>query len=153
MYCGTTQKVAIHDDVRRYRRETCRSAINPRGILWSHRELKLLFGVVWLGGRVQFRSAEPPVRHAVFRRSWRLRWSVVGAAILLTSCAPAGVLDPQGPIASAERLLLINSTAIMLVVVIPVIVATLDLRSYGLVMVRAVRLICLRPRVLLGSGS
>jgi cytochrome o ubiquinol oxidase subunit 2 len=34
-------------------------------------------------------------------------------------------LDPQGPIAWAERLLLINSTAIMLVVVIPVIVATL----------------------------
>jgi cytochrome o ubiquinol oxidase subunit II len=34
-------------------------------------------------------------------------------------------LDPQGPIASAERLLLINSTAIMLVVVVPVIVATL----------------------------
>jgi cytochrome o ubiquinol oxidase subunit 2 len=34
-------------------------------------------------------------------------------------------LDPQGPIASAERLLLVNSTAIMLVVVIPVIVATL----------------------------
>jgi cytochrome o ubiquinol oxidase subunit 2 len=36
-----------------------------------------------------------------------------------------GVLDPKGPIASAERLLLINSTEIMLVVVIPVIVATL----------------------------
>jgi cytochrome o ubiquinol oxidase subunit II len=36
-----------------------------------------------------------------------------------------GVLDPQGPIASAERLLLINSTAIMLVVVVPVILATL----------------------------
>jgi len=35
------------------------------------------------------------------------------------------VLDPQGPIASAERLLLINSTAIMLVVVIPVILVTL----------------------------
>jgi cytochrome o ubiquinol oxidase subunit 2 len=34
-------------------------------------------------------------------------------------------LDPQGPIASAERLLLINSTAIMLVVVVPVILATL----------------------------
>jgi len=34
-------------------------------------------------------------------------------------------LDPQGPIASAQRLLLINSTAIMLVVVVPVIVATL----------------------------
>jgi len=49
----------------------------------------------------------------------------VGAAILLASCKPAGVLDPQGPIASAERLLLINSTAIMLVVVIPVVIATL----------------------------
>jgi cytochrome o ubiquinol oxidase subunit 2 len=52
-------------------------------------------------------------------------WSAVGAAVLLASCKPAGVLDPQGPIASAERLLLINSTAIMLVVVIPVILATL----------------------------
>jgi cytochrome o ubiquinol oxidase subunit II len=46
------------------------------------------------------------------------------AAIALGGCSQ-GVLDPQGPIASAQRLLLINSTAIMLVVVIPVIVATL----------------------------
>src|SRR6266403_5030458 len=36
-----------------------------------------------------------------------------------------GVLDPQGPIASAERLILLNSTTIMLVVVVPVIVLTL----------------------------
>jgi cytochrome o ubiquinol oxidase subunit 2 len=42
----------------------------------------------------------------------------------LTGCS-GGILEPKGPIASAERLLLINSTAIMLVVVIPVIVATL----------------------------
>src|SRR6201984_2811154 len=48
---------------------------------------------------------------------------LAGAAFLLASCQ--GLLEPQGPIASAERLLLINSTAIMLVVVIPVIVATL----------------------------
>jgi cytochrome o ubiquinol oxidase subunit II len=48
---------------------------------------------------------------------------LVGASLPLASCQ--GVLDPQGPIASAERLLLINSTAIMLVVVVPVIVATL----------------------------
>src|SRR6516225_3088785 len=68
------------------------------------------------------RTAGPPCR---FRRSRELRWGVVAAAVLLSSCAPAGVLDPQGPIASAERLLLINSTSIMLVVVIPVIVATL----------------------------
>ena len=45
--------------------------------------------------------------------------------MLAASCQPAGVLDPQGPIASAQRLLLINSTAIMLVVVVPVILATL----------------------------
>jgi cytochrome o ubiquinol oxidase subunit II len=58
----------------------------------------------------------PGVRH------WPV---VVCAAISVASCQPAGILDPQGPIASAERLLLINSTAIMLVVVVPVIVATL----------------------------
>jgi cytochrome o ubiquinol oxidase subunit II len=43
---------------------------------------------------------------------------------LLSGCS-GGILEPQGPIASAQRLLLIDSTAIMLVVVIPVIVATL----------------------------
>jgi cytochrome o ubiquinol oxidase subunit 2 len=52
-----------------------------------------------------------------------LRWLLVAAVLPLASCQ--GVLDPQGPIASAERLLLINSTSIMLVVVIPVILATL----------------------------
>jgi cytochrome o ubiquinol oxidase subunit II len=47
------------------------------------------------------------------------------AVCLLASCRSAGVLDPQGPISSAERLILINATAIMLVVVLPVIVLTL----------------------------
>ena len=59
------------------------------------------------------------------RRSGLLRWPVVCAAVLLASCQQAGVLDPQGPIASAQLLLLINSTEIMLVVVVPVILATL----------------------------
>jgi cytochrome o ubiquinol oxidase subunit II len=64
--------------------------------------------------------------HALGRlRTYRLRWPVVVAALSLASCKPAGVLDPQGPIASAEWLLLFDSTAIMLVVVIPVIVGTL----------------------------
>ena len=35
------------------------------------------------------------------------------------------MLDPQGPVAWAERLILLNATAIMLVVVVPVIVLTL----------------------------
>src|SRR5882757_3827353 len=47
------------------------------------------------------------------------------AACLTGSCRGAGVLDPQGPIASAERLILLNATAIMLVVVVPVIILTL----------------------------
>jgi cytochrome o ubiquinol oxidase subunit II len=55
----------------------------------------------------------------------RLRWLAVGAGGLLASCQPAGVLDPRGPIADQERLLLFNATAIMLVVVVPVILATL----------------------------
>jgi len=57
-----------------------------------------------------------------------MRYSVLAlvsfGAATLGGCS-GGVLDPKGPIASAERLLLINSTAIMLVVVVPVILATL----------------------------
>jgi cytochrome o ubiquinol oxidase subunit 2 len=53
-----------------------------------------------------------------------------GFAALIAVCRVdpsrgAGVLDPQGPIAGAERLILLNATAIMLVVVVPVIVLTL----------------------------
>src|SRR5262249_41018019 len=47
------------------------------------------------------------------------------AGITVLAGCSEGVLDPKGPIASAERLLMINSTAIMLVVVVPVILATL----------------------------
>jgi cytochrome o ubiquinol oxidase subunit 2 len=46
------------------------------------------------------------------------------ALSLLSGCQRAGVLDPQGPIAGAERLILLNATGIMLVVVVPVIVLT-----------------------------
>ena len=60
------------------------------------------------------------------RRERVFAWLVIcTAAPLLAACSRAGVLDPQGPIAAAERLLLINSTEIMLVVIVPVILATL----------------------------
>jgi cytochrome o ubiquinol oxidase subunit 2 len=36
-----------------------------------------------------------------------------------------GVLDPQGPIGAAERLIMVNATVVMLAVIIPVIVLTL----------------------------
>jgi cytochrome o ubiquinol oxidase subunit 2 len=52
-------------------------------------------------------------------------FGALAAACLLASCRGAGVLDPQGPVASAERLILLNATAIMLVVVVPVIVLTI----------------------------
>src|SRR6266851_1279140 len=54
-----------------------------------------------------------------------LRAAALAAVLPLAACSNAGVLDPQGPIAEAERLLLVNSTAIMLVVVVPVVLATL----------------------------
>src|SRR5438128_1073086 len=64
-------------------------------------------------------------RHCRFGRQSVRGWLVLCAALSVASCQQTGILDPQGPIASAERLLLINSTAIMLVVVVPVILATL----------------------------
>lgn len=71
----------------------------------------------------------PPISSSagrcVFLRLPLAHCLVVLAALMLTSCQRGGLLDPQGPIASAQRLLLINSTAIMLVVVAPVILATL----------------------------
>src|SRR5215813_8961425 len=48
---------------------------------------------------------------------------LIGAAAL-GGCSE-GVLDPKGPIASAERLIMFNSTGIMLAIVIPTIFATL----------------------------
>jgi cytochrome o ubiquinol oxidase subunit 2 len=54
-----------------------------------------------------------------------LRLLVVAcAAALLASCGQQGILDPQGPIASAQLLLLTNATEIMLVIVVPVILAS-----------------------------
>jgi cytochrome o ubiquinol oxidase subunit II len=65
----------------------------------------------------------PNARGGPRRPIWRFS-AVVCAAALLASCAQQGVLDPQGPIASAQLLLLKNATEIMLVVVVPVILAS-----------------------------
>jgi cytochrome o ubiquinol oxidase subunit 2 len=55
----------------------------------------------------------------------RLRAIVMTGAAMLTASCHEGVLDPHGPVGNAERVILYNSTAIMLAVVIPVIVLTL----------------------------
>jgi cytochrome o ubiquinol oxidase subunit 2 len=70
----------------------------------------------------------PPPHDRSRKSERRLRSRIFAgpvAACLVASCRQAGVLDPQGPVASAERLILFNATAIMLVVVLPVIVLTL----------------------------
>jgi cytochrome o ubiquinol oxidase subunit II len=53
------------------------------------------------------------------------RTSIGVLALVLPLAGCGGVLDPHGPIGNSERLILIDSVAIMLVIVIPVIVATL----------------------------
>jgi cytochrome o ubiquinol oxidase subunit II len=49
---------------------------------------------------------------------------VLTGAAILGGCSE-GVLDPKGPIAAADRQILLNSLGIMLAIVIPVILATL----------------------------
>jgi cytochrome o ubiquinol oxidase subunit II len=58
-------------------------------------------------------------------RSNALLLTGLAATCLVAPCRGQGVLDPQGPVAAAERLILLNASAIMLVVVVPVIVLTL----------------------------
>ncbi len=62
-----------------------------------------------------------------FARAARRLPGIFGNALLaagLTGCS-TGLLDPHGPIGRQEKLILIDSTAIMLAIVIPVIIATL----------------------------
>lgn len=47
------------------------------------------------------------------------------AGAMLTGCAPRGLLDPVGPVANAEKQILINSTAIMLAIIVPTMIATI----------------------------
>ena len=74
--------------------------------------------------RAFYCRASNPLDGSRFRVVSRLLF-VCAAVVLLSSCRMAGVLDPQGPIAAQELLLLINTTEIMLVVVVPVILMAL----------------------------
>src|SRR3954470_16314712 len=51
------------------------------------------------------------------------RAGLAGAALLTAGCS-RGLMDPVGPVASAEKTILINSTAIMLAIIIPTMIAT-----------------------------
>jgi cytochrome o ubiquinol oxidase subunit 2 len=52
-----------------------------------------------------------------------LRLATAAPLFLLTACN-RGVLDPVGPIAAQEKQILINSTAIMLAIIVPTMIAT-----------------------------
>ena len=53
----------------------------------------------------------------------RVRASLIAAVSLLTAGC-GGILDPVGPVGAQEKQILLNSTAIMLAIIIPVIIAT-----------------------------
>jgi cytochrome o ubiquinol oxidase subunit II len=75
-----------------------------------------------LNGRKPLQTAIGALR---LRPRMRRGLAMMMAAGFAASSRAEGVLDPQGPIAAAERTLLLNATTIMLVVVAPVIVMTL----------------------------
>ena len=54
-----------------------------------------------------------------------LRVGHAAGASLLTIGCNRGIMNPVGPVGSAEKLILINSTAIMLAIIMPVIIATI----------------------------
>ncbi len=65
-----------------------------------------------------------PLRHLRSVNARAARCAVFIAPIALTACQPA-VLDPRGTVGIAEKMILIDSLAIMLAIVIPTIAATL----------------------------
>ena len=60
-----------------------------------------------------------------FRREPICRLAIAAGALLLTSGCNRGILDPVGPVGAAEKTILINSTAIMLAIIIPTMIATI----------------------------
>ena len=57
------------------------------------------------------------------RRPPALAPAALSVSLALTACN-RGIFDPVGPVASAEKTILINSTAIMLAIIIPTMIAT-----------------------------
>jgi cytochrome o ubiquinol oxidase subunit 2 len=51
------------------------------------------------------------------------RTGLAAASLLIAGC-DRGIFDPVGPVAAAEKTILINSTAIMLAIIIPTMIAT-----------------------------
>jgi cytochrome o ubiquinol oxidase subunit II len=59
------------------------------------------------------------------RNAWRMRRVAPASVMILLTACNRGILEPVGPVGSAEKTMLINSTAIMLAIIIPTIIATI----------------------------
>jgi cytochrome o ubiquinol oxidase subunit 2 len=59
-----------------------------------------------------------------YRRNALCRAPLLPGLVLATAGCNRGILDPVGPVASAEKTILINSTAIMLAIIVPTMIAT-----------------------------
>src|SRR6516165_9013781 len=106
---------AIYPGIKNPRSDSFRKECTPRPLLLFQK----MRG--WLRGR----HAIPPARTQMRpnMRYFPITVVLIGAA-MLGGCN-GGVLDPHGPIAEAERQIMLNSTGIMLAIVIPTILATL----------------------------
>jgi cytochrome o ubiquinol oxidase subunit 2 len=62
-----------------------------------------------------------PVRRRPMLNDWRHK--IIVAILTLPVAGCSGVLDPKGPVGAAEKLILIDSLAIMLLIVVPLILA------------------------------
>jgi cytochrome o ubiquinol oxidase subunit 2 len=69
-------------------------------------------------GFIQSQSDRRRKRFATVRKAIAL------GAVPFASACNRGILDPVGPVASAEKQILINSTAIMLAIIVPTMIAT-----------------------------
>src|SRR3982751_5310627 len=69
-------------------------------------------------------SAPPSRQRATLEAKVRNAILLIGAT-LLTSACNRGILDPVGPVAAQEKQIMVNSTAIMLAIIIPTMIATI----------------------------
>jgi len=74
---------------------------------------------------VILRGRHAELERGIGRHHAVARAIVVTPVLALTSACNRGILDPVGPVAQAEKMILINSTAIMLAIILPTMAATI----------------------------
>jgi cytochrome o ubiquinol oxidase subunit 2 len=79
-----------------------------------------------MGASAPYSGRDTPGRCRVVRTPACVRApGVVAIALALCSCARTAVLDPAGPVAAANRTILLNALTIMLAIVVPTMIAAI----------------------------